>query len=119
MSENRCVCCGEIIPEGWQVCNVCKNKIDRDFNRHCIGNTCSECGYFSGELSCEEQFYTKYLESKGCRKVGQDEIIKEFVKRFEYYIGNCTFTVGQVNDIQYALKKATEEMEGKYYGKAN
>ena len=42
----------------------------------------------------------------------KSEVIKEFVKRFEGYIGNCTFSMGQANDIQYALKKATEEMEG-------
>lgn len=40
------------------------------------------------------------------------KIIKQFVRRFEKYIGNCTFTMGQTNDIQYALKKATEEMVG-------
>ena len=44
------------------------------------------------------------------------QVIKEFVKRFEYYIGNCTFTMGQTNDIQYALKKATEETQKKYIG---
>lgn len=25
MADNRCVCCGEIIPEGRQVCWVCEN----------------------------------------------------------------------------------------------
>lgn len=42
----------------------------------------------------------------------QSEVVKEFLKRFEMYIGNCTFTLGQYNDIQYALKKATKDMEG-------
>jgi DNA-directed RNA polymerase subunit N (RpoN/RPB10) len=23
---NRCVCCGEVIPEGWQVCYECENR---------------------------------------------------------------------------------------------
>lgn len=40
----------------------------------------------------------------------QTEVIDEFVKRFESYIGNCTFTLGQVNDIVYALKKAKEDI---------
>lgn len=40
------------------------------------------------------------------------KIIKQFVRRFESYIGNCTFTMGQTNDIQYALKKATEDIIG-------
>lgn len=26
MNEERCVCCGEIIPEGRQVCPNCENK---------------------------------------------------------------------------------------------
>lgn len=30
MSENRCVCCGEIIPEGIQVCQNCMERTDQD-----------------------------------------------------------------------------------------
>lgn len=26
--DNRCVCCGEIIPEGLMVCPVCEGKYD-------------------------------------------------------------------------------------------
>ena len=26
MAENRCVCCGEVIPEGRQVCPVCMER---------------------------------------------------------------------------------------------
>lgn len=29
MNENRCVCCGEIIPEGTQVCNMCQEEAER------------------------------------------------------------------------------------------
>lgn len=58
--------------------------------------------------NCEQLAETIY--DAGYRK--QSDVIKEFVKRFEKYIGNCTFTFGQTNDIQYALKKATEEMIG-------
>ena len=50
------------------------------------------------------------LYNAGYRR--QDEVIKEFVKKFESYIGNCTFTMGQYNDIQYALKKAIEDIIG-------
>ena len=28
MSDNRCVCCGEIIPEGQQVCMNCQKKAE-------------------------------------------------------------------------------------------
>ena len=30
MSENRCVCCGEIIPEGSMVCQGCINRYGWD-----------------------------------------------------------------------------------------
>lgn len=47
MSENRCVCCGEIIPEGMQVCFNCVNasqKTERcwlyDYNCPCRSGTC-------------------------------------------------------------------------------
>ena len=29
MNDNRCVCCGRIIPEGRQVCPVCEEKAKR------------------------------------------------------------------------------------------
>ena len=28
MSENRCICCGRIIPEGQQVCPLCQREAD-------------------------------------------------------------------------------------------
>ena len=93
--ENRCVCCGATIPEGRQVCHCCENMSDS------VILTRDEYEYL---CACE----LDYKEAK-------QDTVKEFVKWFEYYIGNCTFTLGQVNDIQYALKKATEEVEGKYY----
>jgi hypothetical protein len=30
--QNRCVCCGEIIPEGRQVCPMCEKKGYKDDN---------------------------------------------------------------------------------------
>ena len=27
MSENRCICCGEVIPEGGQVCRICSDAM--------------------------------------------------------------------------------------------
>lgn len=31
MADNRCVVCGEIIPEGRQVCPLCEKKTDRKY----------------------------------------------------------------------------------------
>ena len=28
--ENRCVCCGEVIPEGRQVCAKCETEVSDD-----------------------------------------------------------------------------------------
>ena len=28
--DNRCVCCGEMIPEGIQVCPKCEDKTDKE-----------------------------------------------------------------------------------------
>lgn len=39
--EDRCVCCGEIIPEGRQVCPTCEAKVSRVETRR---NTCKYCG---------------------------------------------------------------------------
>lgn len=30
MAENRCVACGEIIPEGTQVCQICQAKVETE-----------------------------------------------------------------------------------------
>lgn len=30
MEDNRCICCGEVIPEGRQVCPDCEEKNDTD-----------------------------------------------------------------------------------------
>ena len=46
----------------------------------------------------------------GFRK--QDVVIDEFKRRFEFYLQDIEFSLGQTNGIQYALKKATEEMKG-------
>ena len=64
-------------------------------------------GYFL--LGVVEDLLTKQPTADVAPK---SEVIKEFVKRFEFHLGNSTFTLGQTNDIQYALKKATEEMKG-------
>ena len=39
--EDRCICCGEIVPEGRQVCPSCEARINRAEPRR---NTCKYCG---------------------------------------------------------------------------
>ena len=90
MAENRCVCCGEIVPEGRQVCPSCEArasevKYDPDEFFSAERNsppllwrddliTTSEFMTHSGPNGFEIHFRTpdreKYLEvEKACRKV--------------------------------------------------
>lgn len=48
MKENRCVMCGEIIPEGRQVCPKCEKSKE-----------CTNCRYFVG---CEKAIWTGVCE---------------------------------------------------------
>lgn len=53
--ENRCVCCGEIIPEGIQVCYSCMNSFITDVapvrHGHWISLTdCSNAGVYCSIL---------------------------------------------------------------------
>ena len=34
MNNNRCVCCGKIIPEGRQVCLDCEHKINNNDSKN-------------------------------------------------------------------------------------
>lgn len=83
-----------------------KTEIMNAIVNDCGKAPCTECMWCDHSVSA----HAEALYNAGYRK--QSEVIKEFVKRFERYIGNCTFTMGQTYDIQYALKKATEEMDG-------
>ena len=44
MTEERCVCCGEIIPEGKQVCPRCISRVGRDPKR--IDEFCRMLAYY-------------------------------------------------------------------------
>lgn len=55
MSDNLCVCCGEIIPEGKQVCPSCEGKVTKCKHRkkcafvkafgYCIKQIGEECTF--------------------------------------------------------------------------
>ena len=49
--NNRCVCCGEIIPEGRQVCPNCESKVKKIYSQKRLGDIrgiavfkCESCG---------------------------------------------------------------------------
>lgn len=55
-NDNRCVCCGVIIPEGRQVCPTCENKSieedEKDFCLNCGKKECKgECAELKAHIS--------------------------------------------------------------------
>ena len=42
MPDNTCVCCGSIIPEGWQICWSCKNAESLEDYQKCLKWICEE-----------------------------------------------------------------------------
>lgn len=48
MADNRCVCCGEIIPEGLQVCIKCQKKADAEGHIYILNPLYGVCGKMSG-----------------------------------------------------------------------
>ena len=80
--ENTCICCGEIIPEGMQVCYACMSEVPRVPNRPYMQFNCPECGaklevwhdsleYKNAErfggFSCEKRHLIRH-----CNKCGRD-----------------------------------------------
>lgn len=70
MNENRCMLCGAKLPTEYkkQFCKDCENKLAQEFNRHCLGNDCLYCEYFSTKHDCREQLYAKYIKKNGYRE---------------------------------------------------
>lgn len=60
------------------------------------------------DATCVAKEMTDAILDLGFRK--QDAVINEFISRLEFHLKDIKFTLGQTNDIQYALKKAKEEM---------
>ena len=43
MSESRCICCGEIVPEGRQVCSRCEKRVAKS-NPQCVASITDRYG---------------------------------------------------------------------------
>lgn len=82
-SENRCVCCGEIIPEGYQVCEYCNNDTD----------TYKKCRWLNSDGSYE---HCKQCASTRCPK---KNIISDPVNNPAHY------TDGKIEVIEYIEDK--------------
>jgi predicted nucleic acid-binding Zn ribbon protein len=80
MSEDRCVCCGDIIPEGQQVCWQCEHE---ETQHHCIvcskeipkpelvfggrknGKTMTMLCYNIRQMCCSDQCAQEFIEKLG------------------------------------------------------
>ena len=96
MTEERCVCCGEIIPEGRQVCPACESKVrtDRilaDLKKLLtikVGNSWTQLGYCS-KLYGSDGAETKRARANWAaydevlRMIDDPELISEEIKLYE------------------------------------
>lgn len=81
MPENRCVCCGEVIPEGWQVCPSCEKKM-----------VLKPCPFDSG-VTVQELDGCEYCkeDSEGFRRMfGAFSLVNPFHgKTWQIHAGKC------------------------------
>lgn len=71
MSENRCVCCGDIIPEGRQICPACEKGYKHGHwlsGKTILGTEvmCSNCGFTAlmSRLSDQDKKFCPKCHSK-------------------------------------------------------
>ena len=67
MSENRCVVCGEIIPEGNQVCGKCQKQQTQYGGR--VTDSCGGTRFKHGTLTEVVNWADKELEKENVREV--------------------------------------------------
>jgi hypothetical protein len=71
----RCVCCGEIIPEGRQVCPNCENaplreklvELVHDGEQQCSKISCKGCEHFVQLAKCKAYIIADHLIANGVR----------------------------------------------------
>ena len=88
---------------------VAETKIDQMAKDLCGKYKICTCTDRDGHCSTPQQHARIMYELGYCKK---EEAIKEFVDRFEHYIRDVGFTLGQTFEIQQALQRATKDMIG-------
>lgn len=88
MSENRCVMCGDIIPEGRMVCHACENKIENNKT--------------TTTLKLFQIYYMDDCEEYDCLMVAENE--ESVKKRFEKEVFDqlpcpMDYSVFEVNEV--------------------
>ena len=81
MSEDRCICCGDIVPEGRMVCPNCERILAAaPLNLEPIQIRCRECRWYSKEqgfcfhtfsnrLCVSEDFYCAFAKRRNTDEV--------------------------------------------------
>lgn len=76
MSEDRCICCGEIVPEGRMVCPACEKRAEkeRDLAEELVSKwargelvevvRCKDCKFYNQRGSCFLRFTNLALIDK-------------------------------------------------------
>lgn len=62
-TENRCVCCGDIIPEGRQICPICETKII-----HAEGVVLNDCMVVADSGNHVRRDFGNFPDGDMCRK---------------------------------------------------
>ena len=87
--DNRCVCCGEIIPEGRQVCPACEEKPAKKVSNE----FCLDCIYFQGEFEINRccMYYLTTDKRRPCPpgdgctvKVKRSHRLKTYLDYYKY-----------------------------------
>lgn len=66
-SEDRCVVCGAIVPEGRQVCSECERKTKKDKKYNAYVYKCGAVqGWTSGTYQDVSEWCDSMMHTKGC-----------------------------------------------------
>lgn len=87
--NNTCICCGEIIPEGRQVCPACdKTHIEVMARDICpVPVDCDECHLYDN--GCHAKKYAKRAYAKGYLKQSRGEWKQAYNSFPRYVCTNC------------------------------
>lgn len=72
MTEERCVCCGEIIPEGRQVCILCERKANAAFQKRWCDANREHVREYRRKYYREHRDHVLFLQKKARMKKYED-----------------------------------------------
>lgn len=135
MNENRCVCCGEIIPEGRMVCPICEGSVGgskrNELNRERAMEILEKFDFFQGQRAGRELWNDKNfdVQEQDIVNFSRDvallkNYIKELTEENERLREHCKPTIARNVDILKAttiadtvkkIKRKADEIEGIFY----